>query len=177
MSLPAHKLAHFRPETNGRTQERRFVGVDEGLFPDEVGLQITRRSALELKLDQAHAESHLECFGIMTHLMRPHNPCALHELPNKVQRRDEELHRILAEEVAHIPGRVAGVSVHAEDDEHPDAGDPGAVGLEPAGVGEGVAVEALGFAGAVEEDVGYAHYDVVDEAWICELVSGEGEGG
>jgi len=32
----------------------------------------------------------------------------------------------------------------------------------PAFVGEGVAVDALGFAGAVEEEVGDAHEDVIE---------------
>lgn len=36
--LPAQQLTYLGPETDGRTQESRFVGVDDGFFPDEVGL-------------------------------------------------------------------------------------------------------------------------------------------
>lgn len=37
--------------------------------------------------------------------------------------------------------------------------------MEVTGVGEGFAIEALGFASAVEEDVGDAHGDVVDQTY------------
>lgn len=48
-----------------------------------------------------------------SYLMRLDELGLLDELPDEVQRRNEDLHGVLLEEVGDVPGRVAGVAVVA----------------------------------------------------------------
>ena len=63
------------------------------------------------------------------------------------------------------------LTVDTGEDDEPNQGNPSAVWLEPPRVREGLAVKALGFAGAVEEDVGDAHDDIVNETCRFECQS------
>lgn len=89
---------------------------------------------------------------------------AFDDLPDQEEPRDEELHGVVGEEGRNGPRLVGRVAVAGGNHDHPDEGEVGAVGLEATGVGEFVAVDALGLACSVEADVRDADYDVVDEA-------------
>ena len=131
--LEADELRHLEPEAGGRSRQAGLVGIDEGLLVDKVGL---------VGLDKLGA---------------------LDELPEDEEAGHEDDDGVGGEEGLDVPGPEAGVAVEDDDDTLDHHGDVGGVGLEPALVGEGVAVDALGLAGAVEEDVGGGHDDVVDE--------------
>ena len=132
--LQSHQLCHFPPETDRWIQESFFVGINGRPLPHEVGF---------VRLD------HLSF---------------LDELPDQVEWRDEKLHGVVREEIGHIPWQVAGVAVNTGDHDQPDEREPGAVWLEPPCVRKLLAVQALRFAGSVEEDVGDTHHNVVDES-------------
>lgn len=84
------KIQDFPPESNRRCEESGFVRIDDRSLPHEVGF------------------------------VRPHHSGALDYLPDNVERRNEQLHGVVGEEIRDIPGQVAGVSIVARDDEQPD---------------------------------------------------------
>lgn len=138
-------------EAGRRLGEGGLVGVDLRLLPDEVGVE------------------------------RGNEARALDNLPAKVQQDGDEGHGVRREEVGDAPAarEEDGVAEDALDEDHVDEGDVGAVGLQVADVREGGAVEALGPAGAVEEDVRQADADVVDHGGALGdgLQRGDGGGG
>lgn len=134
VSLETHQLNHLSPEANRGREEGGFVGIDDGALP----LQIS--------------------------LVGTDNLGALDDLPADVQDGRDNQHGIVGEESLDARRREAGVAVEEDDEGHAHEADIAAIRLEPASVGERVAVDALGLACAVEEDVRDAHDDVVDDA-------------
>lgn len=122
--LQPDKLAHLPPKSNGRTNESLFVRIDHRPLPDQV--KFVRFNKLGL----------------------------LQNLPENEERWNEELHGVVRKEARDGPGQVGGVAIVAGGGEHPDSAEVRTVWLEPANVGEFLAIEALCLAAAVEADVG-----------------------
>lgn len=87
------------------------------------------------------------------------------DLPAKVEDRSNEYHHVVGKEGLDHPlaGQEDAVAVGAHDRGHEDETDPRGVWLEPAAVGESLAVQTLCTAGPVEEDVGDAYHDVIND--------------
>ena len=64
----------------------------------------------------------------------------------------------------------SGISIAAHSENHSAKTEIGTVWLPPASVGKIGAVETLSFKGTVEEQVNYAHGDVIDDlGCFCEV--------
>jgi len=96
--------------------------------------------------------------------MRADEPGPVDELPAHEQNGGHDHHGVVREEGLNAPGGEAGVTVENDDEAHSGETDVGAVRLEPAGVGERVAVDSLGHTRVVEEDIGDTHDNEVDDA-------------
>lgn len=145
MPLVTHELSQLRPEAQGRVLEPGLIGIDDWPLPDQIGL--VRADKLSL----------------------------VPELPAKEQDGRQDHHGVVGEEGRDRPRREAAVAVEDYDEGLEHQGDVGAVRLEVAVVGEGLAVNALGDAGAVEEDVGQGHDDIVDDAASSNQVDEPGQ--
>lgn len=128
------QLSAFSPKAYRLINKGRLIGVDKWTFPDEINLVW------------------LEPLGLLDHF------------PNKEEGGDEYLHGVVGEESGHVPGFVSRVAVEYRDEDHPDKANIGAVGLEPADVGELSAIQILCFAGTVIADERDGDGDVVDES-------------
>nr|POE94531.1 hypothetical protein CFP56_16771 [Quercus suber] len=128
----AHDLQHLAPEPNRLSVERRLVRVDDGSFPDQIGLG--GRDELG----------------------------ALEDLPEGEGHDRHEEHGVVREEGVDRPGKEGGVAIAADDREHPCQPDVGTVWLEPAAVRERFAVETLCLTSAIIEDKGHAHVNIID---------------
>ena len=97
------------------------------------------------------------------HLFRLEPACALDQLPASKERGNNDGHCVGCDEAGSIEGRETLVSIAEDDQDLNDQSDPGAVGLEPAGIGKLRAIKVLGLASPVEADVGDTDDDVVDQ--------------
>lgn len=89
----------------------------------------------------------------------------LHQLPPEKGDGRDQHHGVVREEVLDAPaaGQEDGVPVHADDGRQEDPRDDGGPGLQAPVVGERGPVDALRPARPVEEDVGDADDDIVDD--------------
>lgn len=134
MPPETNQLAHFRPEAQGRVLKPGLISIDNRPLPNQVSL------------------------------VRAHELGLVPQLPANKQDGRQDHHRVVGEEGADVPGREAAVAVEDDDQGLEGEGDVGAVRLEPAVVREGLAIDALGHAGFVEEHVREGHNDVVDDS-------------
>lgn len=139
LSSDTNHLTELSPEATGRANETLLIRINQWSLPHKVNL------------------TRLDDLGLLKHL------------PDDIQPRNKQLHGVLREEAGHIPGKIAGVAINAGPNEDPDECEPGAERLEVTGVGESLAIETLGFASTVEEDVGDTHGDVVDQT--CRILA------
>jgi hypothetical protein len=131
--LDTYQLDHLPPESHTLTHKHLLITIHNGRFPDQI------------------------------HLRTGHDPRLVDDLPDEVQDGRQDNHGVVDEEVLDGPWLEGGVAVCHDDEYHPAESDIAAVGLAPAFVRKGVAVEALGFASPVEGQVGYAHYNVIND--------------
>lgn len=129
-----HQLSQFRPEAQRWVLEPSLISIRDGPLPDQIGL---------VRADK---------LGLVP------------QLPAEEKDGREYHHGVVGEEGRNVPRREAAVAVEDDDEGLEHQSDVGTVRLEITVVGEGLAVDALGDAGAVEEDVGKRHDYVVDDA-------------
>lgn len=105
-------------------------------------------------------------------LFRPDRTSLMDQFPAKVEDRADEHHHVVGKECLDCPfsGKEDAVAVGEDHRGQEDEADPRRVGLEDAAVGESLAVEALGTTRPVEEDVGDADDNVVDDLRSCDQV-------
>lgn len=122
------------PEANIAIKRGEFVVLNGWSSPDEIGF---------VRLDKFSA---------------------LDKLPSKESKESQEDHGIVGKERADVPSTRSedGISIAYEDANLEAESKYRAVWLEVTAVGEFVAVDTLGFAGAIEEYVVNTHDDVVN---------------
>lgn len=89
ISTDANKLQHLRPEANRLRQERCFVRVNNGSFPNQVSL------------------------------MWLHHLSLLEELPESESAGRKQQHGVVGEEGTDIPRLEGGVAINTDDGYHP----------------------------------------------------------
>lgn len=129
------QLAHLPPEALLVTSKSLLVRIDNRRLPDQIGLG--SRDPLGLA----------------------------DKLPSNVEQRRNTDQGVRGEESGDVPltRQEDGVATEKQHDEVEDERNVGAVRLEPAVVGQALAVEALDLGGLVEGEVGDADDDVVDD--------------
>lgn len=128
-------LQNFSPEARHVLGESRLIRVNDRSIPDQIGF---------VSLDKRGA---------------------LGELPAKEQDRGGEDHGIIGEEPAHseLSWKESRITIAAHDKCHPDQTNPSRVRLEIAIVWQSTPVIALGMESTIEEEIGHANDNVVDD--------------